>query len=233
MKKRTFAQQEEATDKAEEDKRRWVCQRCGAVHHAPFKKCGRCDSEFIKELDPTNFGGIGEGDVGWRARRLARLCDIYSMRAVDVVLRPKLLAEAGLEDVPLPEAVVIEAQRLDREAAQAIRDRVERINALLAPARSVPTRQESVKELLSNSMHSKAPGEKRSKIYGYPVTAVIRWMGKREWDVKESVRVLKALGVDMAISTVRIQLRAGAVGDKTRGEPAALTPDQIKELNAI
>jgi hypothetical protein len=79
---------------------------------------------------------------------------------------------------------------------------------------------------------SNVPG-KHTKIFGHSVTSVIRWMGANEWDFPEARRVLKAKQIDVADSTVRIQLQAGRVGDKSRGEPASLTASQASELTKL
>lgn len=71
----------------------------------------------------------------------------------------------------------------------------------------------------------------RGQIFGQPVTAVLRWMGKAgiEFDAaKCAVATLGCAGV--SDTTVRIQLRAGAKGE--RGEPATLTRAQVKQIKA-
>ena len=214
------------------DKRRWICQRCGAVHQYKAAECGRCDSKEITEMDNTHFGNVDVGDIGWRPRRLAVLIDRYG--DVDKILANSvLLAEAGLEDVPLPQSVVQEARRLDREKWALIQARIARIKTLMTPARSAQekTTKESAPRI-STVNSSKGDG-KRNKIFDHPVTAVIRWMGKEGWEFKQANAVLKKLGVDMAPSTIHIQLRAGLTKDKSRGEPAELTMKQELELERM
>lgn len=72
------------------------------------------------------------------------------------------------------------------------------------------------------------PGQSRSNLFGHPVTAVIRWMGKHEWDFKTASRALANCGGGCAEATVRAQLRAGKLGQ--RGEPAKLTEAEVKKL---
>lgn len=67
-------------------------------------------------------------------------------------------------------------------------------------------------------------------ILGVPATGVVRWMGKRGWDAERACRVVAAFGVDLAVSTVRTQLGAGAKGE--RGGPATLTAQQIALLES-
>lgn len=75
------------------------------------------------------------------------------------------------------------------------------------------------------------PGErgKRYDLLGFPVTAVMRRLGKEGWDLDRVKRALAAMGVACSDSTTSIQVRAGAKGD--RGEPAALTKEQLKLLS--
>lgn len=72
-------------------------------------------------------------------------------------------------------------------------------------------------------------GGKRYNLWGFPITAVLRWMGKNEWKMEHAKRALHGLGItDVADPTYSAQLRAGKKGE--RGEPAKLTPEQIAEL---
>jgi hypothetical protein len=65
-------------------------------------------------------------------------------------------------------------------------------------------------------------------ILGVPATGVVRWMGSKGWDAERACRVVASFGVDLAVSTVRTQLGAGAKNE--RGGPAQLTPEQVQEL---
>lgn len=204
---------------------RWICTACGAVHHYKAAECQKCDSVEIKEMS-QDFQGIGEGDIGWTARRLARLCDIYGMSAEQVVERTELLKEAGIYEERLTDDIIREANRLDRELMAAIRARIARVNAMQVRLHPGTSQRD---EPAAPSAQG-GGGDKRSKLFGYPITAVIRWMGQHEWEFKDAQFALEKLEIDVAPSTIRIQLRAGLVGDKSRGEPAALTPAQVKEL---
>jgi serine/threonine protein kinase len=68
----------------------------------------------------------------------------------------------------------------------------------------------------------------RADILGHSATAVVRWMGRQGWDFDRAKAALARLGGQIAESTIRIQLRAGAKGE--RGEPAMLTPEEIAQL---
>lgn len=76
---------------------------------------------------------------------------------------------------------------------------------------------------------SNGDGKKRTKLFGHPVTAVIRWMGAEgDWDKKKAKQALDKLGCDVADATINAQLRAGAKGE--RGDPAKLREDEANEL---
>lgn len=74
------------------------------------------------------------------------------------------------------------------------------------------------------------PGKARISLFGHPVTAVLRWLGANDWKVDDVKKVLGELGLEVADSTIAIQLRAGKVGDQSRGEPAPITEAQANEL---
>jgi SPP1 gp7 family putative phage head morphogenesis protein len=62
-------------------------------------------------------------------------------------------------------------------------------------------------------------------------TAVVRWLGQQNWDADEVIQLLQRSGIDLADSTVKIQVRAGANG--TRGAVASLTDEQAALLRAL
>lgn len=69
----------------------------------------------------------------------------------------------------------------------------------------------------------------RTELFGHPGTAVIRWLGKQGVDFTKTQAILAKHGLtSLSESTVKIQLRAGAKGE--RGEPAPITKDQAKQL---
>lgn len=75
-------------------------------------------------------------------------------------------------------------------------------------------------------------GGTRISLFGFPVTAVIRWMGKDAWDYQDTKKALDKLQVQVAEATIRAQLRAGVKGE--RGEPAKLSKADVQELyNAL
>lgn len=72
-------------------------------------------------------------------------------------------------------------------------------------------------------------GGTRTLFFGYPTTAVIRWMGKEGWSMEKAKRTLRRFKQDVAEATIRAQLTAGRQG--TRGDPAKLSEKQIQEIN--
>jgi hypothetical protein len=70
---------------------------------------------------------------------------------------------------------------------------------------------------------------KRYELFGYPVTAVLRWMGKEGWTKKEALKALAHFNVKCSPNTVTIQVRRGAKGGE--GYPAPITPEQARQLN--
>jgi hypothetical protein len=65
---------------------------------------------------------------------------------------------------------------------------------------------------------------------GFPVSAVLRWMGAHDWTFAEAKKALAELCPECKKGTIRTYLRAGARGE--RGEPAGLTDAQVKRLEA-
>jgi hypothetical protein len=70
---------------------------------------------------------------------------------------------------------------------------------------------------------------KRYELFGYPVTAVLRWMGKEGWTKKEALKALAHFNVKCSPNTVTIQVRRGANG--VEGYPVPITPEQARQLN--
>jgi len=70
--------------------------------------------------------------------------------------------------------------------------------------------------------------EKRKRIFGFPITSVVRWMGKEGWTLDEARIAIRTLNCDITDSTLRTQLTAGKNGK--RGEPAKLSISETEEL---
>lgn len=79
-------------------------------------------------------------------------------------------------------------------------------------------------------------GGKKYRVWGHPVTAILRWMGSDAWTFKDARTALKKLGVpDVGDPTVKAQLLAGRAGGDCngRGPAAALTPAQTETLYSL
>lgn len=75
-------------------------------------------------------------------------------------------------------------------------------------------------------------GGKRFDMFGHPITAVLRWMGKNGWTVPEARKALDSMGfAGVANPTLSAQIAAGKKPDNPRGEPAQLTEEQASKLN--
>jgi len=67
-------------------------------------------------------------------------------------------------------------------------------------------------------------------LFGHPVTAVLRRLGKEGVSTAHVRDIMKAKGMNVSDTTVSIQVNAGRNKDKDRGTPADLTAAQVKEL---
>lgn len=156
------------------------------------------------------------------AARLARLADSEGMRPQDVIRFPDLLEKIGLEPDDVSELTAHHASEMLSNHDEFVRQWVKDWNGVEDPK---PEESKPVVEV-QESTHTK-----RQKLWGYPVTAVIRWMGSEGFTWQEAANVLKKLGVDVADSTIQIQVRAGETG--ARGPAANLTPDQANKLHDL
>lgn len=67
-------------------------------------------------------------------------------------------------------------------------------------------------------------------LFGKPITAVLRRMGKEGISTAHARAIMKAMKVKVSDITVSIQISAGRNKDKTRGVPADLSAAQLAEL---
>jgi len=75
------------------------------------------------------------------------------------------------------------------------------------------------------------PSKQSQNIFGHVPTAVIRWMGAEGWTTTQAVAVLESLDIDVAIGTIRAQLRGGVTGK--RGAIPELTDNQVDTLYGL
>lgn len=77
-------------------------------------------------------------------------------------------------------------------------------------------------------------GAKKSKIFGFNTTAVIRWMGADAWTTEDAMKALTILGLGhVTDSTVKAQLSDGRTGGSNFGPAAPLSPSQADLLNKL
>jgi hypothetical protein len=69
----------------------------------------------------------------------------------------------------------------------------------------------------------------RTLIFGQSVVAIIRWMGKNDWEFEEARKVLDSYNAVIKDSTIKIQLSSW----ESRGGAPKLTDEQEKELNKL
>jgi hypothetical protein len=67
-------------------------------------------------------------------------------------------------------------------------------------------------------------------LFGYPVTEVLRRLGKEGVSTAHVRTIIKAKGVKVSDTTVSIQSTRAIKNDAERGKTAELTAAQIKEL---
>jgi hypothetical protein len=72
----------------------------------------------------------------------------------------------------------------------------------------------------------------RASVFGYSITAVIRWCGKNGWNFEDTaVMCATNNAAGIADVTIRLQLKAGK--DGLRGPAAPITPAQAKQLRKM
>ena len=67
-------------------------------------------------------------------------------------------------------------------------------------------------------------------VYGFPICAVLRRLGKEGLSTAHVRDIMKAKRVKVSDTTVSIQVNAGRNKDADRGKPADLTAGQLAEL---
>lgn len=69
-------------------------------------------------------------------------------------------------------------------------------------------------------------------VFGFSTTSVLRALGADDVSTEWAAAIMEARGIKLSRSTVSIQVCAGRNKDEDRGEPAALTGVQLKELKS-
>jgi hypothetical protein len=163
------------------------------------------------------------------ALRIANLADQNGIYPRHVATDAELLAKLGVDPSELTADIMASADRLFYRAIHETMDRINRYNARCTPT-ILPLAEEHFVQPAEESTPKPPRKVTRAQIFGYPVTAVLRWMGKTGWDFEAAITAVTTItnAYSLSPSTVRIQLRAGKKGE--RGEPADITPSQAKKL---
>lgn len=153
--------------------------------------------------------------------RIADLADEYGITPADVCSRKDLLGDE-VTDLVRHKAFAFWRDRIDGTISQ-LNDRFN--GTALA---------EEVKEKTTKRTKEKKDGTTSRKIcrcdiFGHPVTAVLRWMGREGWEFEDALTAVVTMGAStISDVTIRLQLAAGRKGE--RGEPADITSAQAKIL---
>lgn len=169
-------------------------------------------------------------------RLVDQIADHHGITHASVGRFPDLLEPYGLQAEQITPAVTSAALNYHRREMERLRARVKAINErrgfgvgetqpkALKGAKARPTQATG-----SQNPAPPKPAKNSNGLFGYPVTAVLRWMGANGWSVTDAATALANLNIEVALATIRCQVAAGKKGQ--RGEPAAISPAQAQELN--
>ena len=173
--------------------------------------------------EPTIHDRIAATDALWQQKRRDELRqqDAWTERTLHVCRGGRVKEVAGgrvvIDTTPPPSFEVVGTSSGRTQCA--------------TPNMKAMPKTEGVGELggdVPNPVGTEPATGGRYSLYGHPATAVLRWMGKEGLTVEQAERLLQSHGLGVSGTTVRIQIRAGKTGD--RGDPAALTHEQRKDL---
>lgn len=187
--------------------------------------------------------------------RLAKAADKHAMHEKDVQLFSDILKEFDIDYAEINPDVVRAARKINRNKVEAMEAKLDAFNEAQRAKLPAPSGIEVIEELADGTIvpdraaSSPAKASEASKpakaakpadiapkplkalaFEKYPATAVIRWMGQQGWSVEQAVNGIEGLKLSVSVDTIRIQLRAGAKGDGSRGEPAPLSPSEEKVM---
>jgi hypothetical protein len=158
------------------------------------------------------------------AVKLAKKADSLGMTVDAFVKHDDLLDEIGLDQEDLSHGVITKARSIHHHHSESVAEWVKEENERRGYVSQEEQRKQELLKIEKVEQEN-SPG-KRAKIFGFPVTAVIRYLGAKGYSIIETKKFLKQADVDVADTTISIQHRAGKVGDEGRGPPAKLNKEQ-------
>ena len=199
------------------------------------KKSNKSSSEVVaNKSNPKNKAktqkqaAVQMGPEITLAQRLARCADACGLHVEHAAVNEKRLAEFGLTIADMTGEVIRDAKAIDRAYETSLKQRIEKLAP--KPAAAAKPAEAKQDKPAKNSPDKKDNGpRKQVQIFGHSATAVLRWMGKNNWNAEDAGVAMTTMGAKyISDTTIRIQLRAGAKGE--RGEPAPITREQAKKL---
>lgn len=168
---------------------------------------------------------------------LATVADSEGLHPMDVARFADLLAPFDLTPADVTPADITTASTMARSEMAAIRQRVNVLNGGQASDPVLSSTRRARPTATPTLAPKRKKTGKRAKIFGYAVTAVIRWCGANGWNLEDTALACLTLsGKDVSDVTLKLQLKAGAVGPENnwnkRGAPADLTKAEIRQLKA-
>lgn len=169
-------------------------------------------------------------EVDERKEQLIELvCEFFRDKTPRVVARLSTFAREGHYE-GLPAYVRLEGYS-KKEITQEVIMRAWQLHRKKYP-RYFPPLDDAPAVKTTSGVITKSVGVRtRTKMWGIPITSIIRWMGTEGWSFAKAKQVVKGLDMDVADATIRAQLGAGKRG--SRGEPARLTDDQANHIYSL
>jgi cytoskeletal protein RodZ len=178
------------------------------------------------------------------ALTVVRVADKKGLLPKDIAHFPHILAAAGLDAADLTPEVITEANRIDRQESRALIEKAANIGKKTPKTSATPIEQISQGEALPKTKEVKVPRKSvantatsittsapRVKIFGLAPTAILRWMGSKDWSAEDAATALHTLGAtNISDATIRIQLNAGKKGE--RGGAPVIAAKDAKKLKA-
>ncbi len=167
------------------------------------------------------------------AYQLARVAIAACHSVQWMAKRPHLLSAFGVEPADISDEILHEAIKLHRRMPPLLEPDTKFLKGLAkgavteldVPAGDVPSP-------IPNKSTKGTRKQVRAQVFGYSITAVLRWMGKEGWTFEDAAVVCATIGAaKIADVTIRLQLKAGK--DGLRGPAAPITASQAKQLRQM